>query len=73
MSYWEKFTKLSRFSFVRAADRVQRVVDRGGLYIEQHDAAVIVDQMQSEINHLNSVIQALKGAGIHCASNKEAV
>lgn len=61
----EKFNCLPRYSFIlNPSGGVQRVVDTCGNWIEQHQAALIIEVMDDEINHLNSVILALKGDGL---------
>lgn len=61
----EQFKKLPKYSFVIGrGGGVQRVVDTCGNWIERHEAAQIVESMADEIEHLNSVILALKGEGL---------
>jgi hypothetical protein len=64
-SYRKQFISLPKFSFIRgSAGGVQRVADPSGNWIDRYEAAVIVENMDDEINHLTSVIRALKGQGL---------
>jgi len=64
-SYRKQFIDLPKFSFfISPAGGVQRVVDKAGNWVDRHEAFKIVDAMDDEINHLNSVIRALKGQGL---------
>jgi hypothetical protein len=48
----EQFRRLPRYSFIRGSGGgVQRVRDRSGNWIEQHEAAAIVEIMQDRIDH----------------------
>lgn len=70
MSHRTKFNELPKYSFlISPAGGVQRVVDRCGNWIDRDHAAAIVEIMDDEINHLNSVIRALKGDGLKVVRN----
>lgn len=70
MSHRDKFNNLPKYSFlISPAGGVQLVVDRCGNWIDRANAAEIVEIMDDEINHLNSVIRALKGDGIRAVKN----
>jgi hypothetical protein len=62
--YWDKFCAIPRFSFWRGGDdekgSVITVPDKTGGWIEQYEAAKIVDEMQDVINELESEKKALK-------------
>lgn len=64
-SYRKQFIGLPTFSFlISPTGGVQRVVDPSGNWVDRHEAFRIMDSMDDEINHLNSVIRALKGQGL---------
>lgn len=51
--WWDRFTKLKRFSFILSyLNSVKKVEDKTGNYVEFYEASIIVDDMQSEINTL---------------------
>lgn len=61
MKWWDKFCALNRYSFLKDHhDAVCRVEDLSGAWIEHHKASELVDEMQSEINALESENNALK-------------
>ena len=61
----ERFKKLPKYSFIIGhGGGVQRVVDTCGNWVERHEVAQIVESMADEIEHLNSVILALRGHGL---------
>lgn len=64
-THHEKFKRLPKYSFVIGREGgVQRVVNTCGNWIEHSEAASIVENMADEIEHLNSVILALRGHGL---------
>ena len=62
--WWDIFCKLQRFSFWRGDEdekgTVIQVPNKTGNWIEHQKAAELVDEMQSEINKLESENAALK-------------
>lgn len=65
ISYRKQFIDLPKFSFfISPAGGVQRVVDKAGNWVDRHEVFKLIDAMDDEITHLNSVIKALKGQGL---------
>lgn len=58
--YWGRFCKLLRFNFLKDSDgNISRWENPCGTYIEQYEAAKLVDEMQEEINNLLGTIKQI--------------
>lgn len=61
IDWWQRFGAVQRNSFVPIEGVVRRVDDRCGLWIDQHEAAKVVDGMLEEIRELRAVRDGATG------------
>ncbi|BDA85472.1 hypothetical protein Sa4125_30140 [Aureimonas sp. SA4125] len=61
IDWWQRFCAIQRNSFIPIEDVVRRVDDRCGRWIDQHEAAEIVDGMLDEIQKLRAARDGAPG------------
>jgi hypothetical protein len=60
MEYWDQLCDLPSYSFFNINNCCKRIPDDTGRYLEKSDVEKLLDDAQSEINHLKKELVNLK-------------